>query len=142
MKRYRQTGLILITCFLVISLALALPSCRKMREGAKERQMERLKAEKTDGCVNFTGVWDTNNGELEVLQRGCTAEGTLKGIGGGFYKLVGNVTNDTWDFEWSGPAGSGRGYFTMDPAGAVFIGENGDGQNNTGRGTWDGKMTK
>ena len=142
MKWYRQTGFIVLTFLLVISLALVLPSCRKMREASKEREMENLKAEKTEGCVNFTGVWDTNNGELEVLQRGCDAEGTLKGIGGGFYELAGKVTNDTWDFEWNGPAGRGRGYFTMDPAGSKFIGENGDGENNTGRGTWDGTMTK
>ncbi len=92
MKRYRQSGLIVLTCLLVISLALFLPSCRKIREAAKEREMEKLKAEKTEGCINFTGVWDTNNGELEVLQKGCDAEGTLKGIGGGFYKLTGTVT--------------------------------------------------
>ncbi len=142
MKQYRKGGLIILTCILVVSLALCLPSCRKMKEAGKERRMEKLQAEKTEGCVNFTGVWDTNNGELTVLQEGCAGEGTLEGIGGGFYKLTGNVTNDTWDFEWNGPAGAGRGYFTMDPAGGKFIGENGDGENNTGRGAWDGKMVK
>jgi hypothetical protein len=142
MKRYGRTGLIILTSLLVISLALALPSCRKLREGAKERQMEKLKAETTEGCVNFTGVWDTNNGKLEVLQKGCEAEGTLEGIGGGYYRLAGTVTNDTWDFEWNGPAGRGRGFFTMDPAGAKFIGEHGEGENNTGNGAWDGMMVQ
>jgi hypothetical protein len=142
MKRYKQTGIIVLTSLLVISLALFLPSCRKIKEAAKERQMEKLKAEKTEGCLNFTGVWDTNNGELQVLQRGCEAEGTLVGIGGGLYNLTGTVTNDTWDFKWNGPAGTGRGYFTMDPAGIKFIGENGDGENNTGRGTWGGTMIR
>lgn len=142
MRHFRQSGLIVLTVLLVVSLALCLPSCRKMKEAAEERQMEKLKAEKTEGCVNFTGVWDTNNGQLTVLQRGCAAEGTLVGIGGGHYKLTGNVTNDTWDFEWTGPAGSGRGYFTMDPEGNAFIGENGDGQNNTGKGKWDATMIK
>ena len=142
MKQYRKSGLIILTCILVVSLALCLPSCRKMKEAGKERRMEKLQAEKTDGCVNFTGVWDTNNGELTVLQEGCAAEGTLEGIGGGFYKLTGNVTNDTWDFEWNGPAGAGRGYFTMDPAGGKFIGEHGDGDVNTGKGKWDGILVK
>lgn len=142
MNRYRQSGRIVLTLLLVFCLALLLPSCRKMKEAAEERKMEKLQAEKTEGCVNFTGVWDTNNGQLTVLQRGCEAEGTLVGIGGGYYKLVGNVTNDTWDFEWNGPAGAGRGYYTMDPAGGAFIGENGDGENNTGRGAWDGKLVK
>jgi hypothetical protein len=142
MKRYKQIGLIVLTSLLVVSLAFLLPSCRKMKEAAKERRMEKLKAEITEGCVNFTGVWDTNNGELTVLQHGCEAEGNLAGIGGGYYNLTGNVTNDTWDFEWNGPAGRGRGYFTMDPAGNKFIGENGDAENNTGRGAWDGMMIK
>jgi hypothetical protein len=142
MKQYRKVGLIVLMSIIVVSLALFLPSCRKIKEAAKERQMEKLKAEKTEGCVNFTGVWDTNNGELTVLQHGCDADGTLVGIGGGHYKLAGKVTNDTWDFEWNGPAGAGRGYFTMDPAGGKFIGENGDAENNTGRGTWDGAMIK
>jgi hypothetical protein len=142
MKRYRKIGLLLLTLVLVCGLALSLPSCRKMREAAKEREMEKLKAEKTEGCVNFTGVWDTNNGELTVLQHGCDAEGTLKGTGGGYYSLTGPVTNDTWDFEWSGPKGRGHGYFTMDPAGGKFIGENGQDENNTGGGNWDGTMIK
>jgi len=142
MKQYRRIGLIVLTSLLVVLLALALPSCRKMREAAKERRMEKLQAETTEGCLNFTGVWDTNNGELTVLQKGCEAAGTLVGTGGGRYSLVGNVTNDTWDFEWSGPAGTGRGYFTMDPAGGKFIGENGDGENNTGRGAWDATLIR
>ncbi len=142
MKRFGSIGIIIMTFLLVVSLAVTLPSCRKMRDNAKERQMEKLKAEKTEGCVNITGVWDTNNGKLEVLQKGCEAEGTLEGIGGGYYRLIGNVTNDTWDFEWNGPAGRGRGFFTMDPAGGKFIGEHGDGENNTGNGAWDGMMVQ
>jgi len=142
MKRYRKIGLLVLAALLVASLALALPSCRKAREAMEEKKMEELKAEKTEGCVNFTGVWDTNNGQLEVFQNGCVADGTLAGVGGGHYKLEGSVTNDTWDFTWKGPEGRGRGYFTMDPAGDKFIGEHGEGEENTGKGKWDGTMIK
>jgi hypothetical protein len=142
MKHFYKIGLFFLTILLVAALGLSLPSCRKAREEIKEKKMEELKTEKTEGCINFTGKWDTNNGELTVLQEGCAAEGTLAGVGGGYYKLEGQVTNDTWDFAWKGPEGRGRGYFTMDPEGGKFIGEHGDGENNTGKGKWDGAMVK
>jgi hypothetical protein len=142
MDYYKRTGTLVLSLLLVTALVIALPACRKAREQIKEKKMEELKTETTEGCVNFTGVWDTNNGELTVLQKGCEAEGTLKGIGGGYYKIEGAVTNETWDFSWKGPEGRGRGYFTMDPAGGKFIGEHGDGENNTGKGKWDGTMVK
>ena len=140
MKSLRKEVLVLLTLSISISLILSLPSCRAVRERAKEREMEKLKAEVTEGCVNFTGIWDTNLGELEILQRGCDVEGTLEGTGGGFYRIEGAVVENTLDFEWKGPKGRGLGYFIMDESGNSFTGEYGDEEENSGRGVWDGEM--
>lgn len=145
MKRHTVIWIIFLSALLALSLALTLPGCRKGREAAKDQPKETEATVPTapaEICSLFVGTWDTNHGELTVVQEGCEAVGTLKGIGGGYYKLEGHVTNDTWDFKWKGPEGRGRGYFTMDPAGGKFIGENGDGENNTGKGTWDGVIIK
>lgn len=139
MKPTKKLFFILLTLSISLSLMILLPSCRAAREKAKEREMEKLKEEVTDGCVNFTGKWDTNLGELEILQRGCDAEGTLTGIGGGFYRIEGKVTEDVLDFEWKGPKGNGLGYFKMDESGDSFTGEYGDEEENTGKGVWDGE---
>lgn len=139
LNNYRKGFLLAITILLSIFLLLSVFSCRALKEKAKEKEMERLKEAVTEGCVNFTGNWDTNLGDLEILQRGCEAEGTLYTIGGGFYKLQGVVTDMTLDFSWNGPKGEGSGYFKMDESGASFFGETGQGDENTGTCKWDGK---
>ncbi len=139
LNNYRKGFLLAITIILSISLLLSVFSCRALKEKAKEKQMERLKGVVTEGCVNFTGKWDTNLGDLDILQRGCEADGTLYAIGGGFYKFEGVVTDDTLDFSWIGPKGEGNGYFKMDESGSSFIGETGQGEENTGACKWDGE---
>jgi hypothetical protein len=145
MKRYLKAGVITLVISLAFIVALSLPACRraweKPKEPAKETEVT-VPTAPAEVCADFAGKWDTNRGELTVVQKGCGAEGTLKGIGGGYYKLEGHVTNDTWDFTWKGPAGRGKGYFTMDPAGGKFTGEHGDGDSNTGKGRWDGTIVK
>jgi hypothetical protein len=145
MKRHNVIWIILLSALLAMTLALTLPGCRKAREEAKEQPNKTdviVPTAPAEVCAPFAGTWDTNHGELTVVQEGCEADGTLKGIGGGYYKLEGHVTNETWDFKWKGPEGRGRGYFTMDPVGGRFIGENGEGENNTGKGKWDGTIIK
>jgi hypothetical protein len=139
LSKYRKGFLLAITIILSVSLLLSVFSCRALREKAKEKEMERLKGVVTEGCVNFTGVWDTNLGDLEILQRECEAEGFLHAIGGGVYKLEGVVTDMTLDFSWIGPKGEGSGYFLMDESKTSFKGETGQGEENTGTCKWDGE---
>ena len=143
MKRFLRIGIIPFVVFLALIVAVGLPGCRRAGEKVKEPAKESEVKEPTapaEICSLFAGKWDTNRGELDVVQEGCEAEGTLKGIGGGYYKFEGHVTNDTWDFKWKGPEGRGKGYFKMDPAGKKFTGEHGEGDNNTGKGSWDGTI--
>jgi hypothetical protein len=145
MKRSYTIGIICLVALLGLILAVSFTACRKAKEEVKEPIKGTEVTEPAvpeEVCSSFVGTWDTNHGELTVTQEGCEAEGTLKGIGGGYYKIEGHVTNDTWDFSWKGPEGRGRGYFTMDPAGGKFIGENGEGENNTGKGKWDATLIK
>jgi len=141
MKQHEKITMIFLFAILVMVFAISLPSCGRVKEEAKETEVKELETPPPqEECADFAGKWDTNRGELEVKQEGCEAEGTLKGIGGGYYKFEGHVTEATWDFAWKGPEGRGKGYFTMDPALNAFIGEHGDGENNTGKGKWDGKL--
>ncbi len=142
MRRCYTIGTISLAALLALILAVALPACRKAEEAAKEPEVTELKTVQAEECTSFAGTWDTNRGELTVVQEGCEAVGTLKGIGGGYYEFNGDVMGDTWDFSWKGPAGRGSGSFTMDPAGDKFIGEHGDGEENTGSGRWDGTRVK
>jgi hypothetical protein len=142
MKRCHTIWTISLVALLVLIIAVSLPACRRAAEKPAEPEVTELKTAQADECASFTGTWDTNRGKLTVVQEGCEAVGTLKGIGGGYYEFTGDVTSDTWDFEWKGPAGRGRGYFTIDPAGGTFTGEHGDGEDNTGTGKWDGTMVK
>ena len=142
MKSCHRIGFISLVALLALILAVTLPACRKAKEEAKEPKVTELKTVQAEVCASFTGTWDVNLGELKVVQEGCEAKGTLKGTGGGYYALEGHVTEDTWDFSWKGPEGRGRGYLTMDPAGGKFIGEHGEGENNTGKGKWDGTIIK
>jgi hypothetical protein len=145
MKRCHRIGIIPPVISLVLIAALCLPACRRAGEKPQEPTKEKevtVPTAQAEVCSNFAGKWDTNRGELTVTQNGCEAEGTLAGIGGGHYRLEGHVTGDTWDFAWKGPAGRGKGYLTMDPAGGTFTGEHGEGDNNTGKGRWDGTIIK
>lgn len=145
MKRSYTIGIVSLVALFALMSAVGLSGCRKagsdVAEPANEPEVVAPTAP-AEVCSLFAGTWDTNLGELKVVQEGCEAEGTLKGTGGGYYKLDGHVTNDTWDFSWKGPEGRGRGYLTMDPAGGKFIGEHGQGENNTGKGKWDGMLVK
>ncbi len=143
MKRRRTFGLIFLVALIVVALA-ALPSCRRAREAreaAKEKEAM-VPTAPAEVCTSFAGTWDVNLGELKIIQNGCEATGTLKGTGGGYYALEGHVTGETWDFSWKGPEGRGHGYITMDPAGGKFVGERGEGDNNTGKGTFDGTLVQ
>ena len=132
---------ILVSLFFVFSLV----SCRALREKAKEKEKEKAGTEiETEDvvvydCTDFSGKWDTNLGDLEISQKGCDADGTLIGTGGGAYKIEGTVTDETFDFEWKGPKGRGMGYFKMDESGDKFVGETGEGEENTGQSKWDGE---
>ncbi len=145
MKRFHSIGNLCLAVLVLLTLAVGVTACRKGGGDVTKPPEETgvtAPAVPAEVCASFAGTWDVNLGELKVIQEGCEAEGTLKGTGGGYYAIEGHVTNDTWDFSWKGPEGRGRGYLTMDPAGGKFIGEHGEGENNTGKGKWDGKIIK
>ena len=141
----KRNLIFIITILISLFFVLSLISCRAICEKAKEKEMEKSDTEiETEevvvyDCSDFSGNWDTNLGDLEISQKGCDAEGTLFGIGGGAYKIEGTVTDETFDFEWKGPKGRGMGYFKMDESGDKFVGEMGEGEENTGKGKWDGE---
>lgn len=145
MRRYRRELIFTLTILISLFFVFSLISCRALREKAKEKEMEEPETEmETEeavvyDCADFLGNWDTNLGDLEISQRGCEAEGTLYGTGGGAYKIEGTVTDETLDFKWKGPKGRGMGYFKMDESGDKFVGEWGEGEENTGKGKWDGE---
>jgi len=137
--KYHYRRLFTIVIVVLVSAGIGFSvSCRAVRERAKELKMEKLKSATPEGCVNYTGTWDTNLGSLEIIQEECEMNGVLYGNGGGIYKLEGTITDETCDFSWGGPGGAGLGYFKMDETKNKFVGEYGEGEQNTGNGVWDG----
>ena len=145
---HRKTIVGIVSFIIAASVVLAVCSCGRQQQKPEEKAATPTAvAEKKEGvvekeCLDFSGTWDTNRGDLTITQTDCTAEGTLAGTGGGYYKVEGAVTENTFDFSWKGPAGRGRGYLTLDKSADTLSGELGEGDNTTGKGKWDGFRKK
>jgi pimeloyl-ACP methyl ester carboxylesterase len=78
------------------------------------------------GADAFAGRWMTSFGPLELEAKG-------KGLAGSYgwkpeSKIEGKRVGEAFEFEWSGPNGSGDGRFTLWKDGRTFLGESTFGQ--------------
>lgn len=87
--------------------------------------------------LNFTGIWNTNWGVLEIIQEGNAVTGNYGGNNPGTIK--GTANGKRLDYQWIGENGeSGFGYFELAEDGNSISGEWGAGNDNSGGGIWSG----
>jgi hypothetical protein len=123
----RSTARILVSSILLLLLGAA--GCLSGRADVKPRPLS--------PGVSFSGVWDSNWGEMRLTQKGKRVFGTFKYRNG---SLAGNLDGDVLHFKWkqqeSRYAGSGSGYLQMAPDGQHLEGRWGYSENEIEGGRW------
>ncbi len=90
-------------------------------------------------AVNFSGTYQTNQGELIIMQTDKTVEGSYSGRATG--NISGTVSGNRLDYIWYQPEGRyGHGYFELFDNGRIveIRGRWGNGKSETDGGVWTG----
>ena len=86
--------------------------------------------------VRYAGVWDTNWGQLELMQKGKHVHGRYKGFRNG--SVSGDAEGDVFLFRWTQTESRqwGRGYLKISPDGQTMEGRWGYQKNYGNGGRW------
>lgn len=88
------------------------------------------------GGVRYEGVWDTNWGQLQLMQTGQHVHGSYKGFRNG--SVSGDADGDVFVFRWTQVESRqwGRGYLKLSPDGQSMEGRWGYQKSHGNGGRW------
>jgi hypothetical protein len=92
-------------------------------------------------CPDFSGIWDTNIGTMELNQVGYRINGAGN-FPHGYADIDGEIRGGQLEFQWKGKNASGHGYLIVDEATDQITGEWGLGDEFTGGGAITGTKVR
>jgi hypothetical protein len=112
-------GILILTCLVSSACSGSLPSAEPLPPG-----------------VTFGGIWDSNWGQIKLLQQGSHVSGRYKGFRNG--SVSGDLDGNVFIFKWTQMESRqwGRGYLKMSPDGERLEGRWGYKKNYTNGGRW------
>lgn len=92
-------------------------------------------------CPDFSGIWSTNIGTMELNQVGYRINGAGN-FEHGYVDIDGEIRGGQLEFQWEGKKSSGWGYLIVDEANDQITGEWGYGNESTGGGAITGTKVR
>ncbi len=137
MKQARRHLVFLLSVVLVFSLF----SCVRAAYRSDHPRVGRVVIESPGACPDYSGIWLTNLGKMELNQIKCRITGASN-ISGEYVDIEGEVTGGRFEFSWVGKNNSGYGYLVVDEPNGRIAGEYGFDSASIGGGTITGQKER
>lgn len=124
-----------------VVLLISLIACGRMAHRAGHPRVGGVVIEAPGPCTDYSGIWSTNLGKMELNQVGCRVNGAGN-FEHGYADIDGEVLGGQLEFHWEGKHNSGWGYLIVDEANDSISGEWGYGDEFTGGGAIKGNRLR
>jgi hypothetical protein len=122
---------------LFILIFFMIISCGRMAYRTEHPRVGGAVMEAPGHYPDFSGIWTTNIGRMELNQFGARINGAGN-FAQGYADIDGEIRGDQLEFQWKGKNASGWGYLIVNEANDTITGEWGYGSEFTGGGAITG----
>ncbi len=135
---FKNRNFLFVVSFLII---LTFISCGRVAYRSDHPRVGGVVVEAPGLCPDFSGIWNTNLGTMELNQVGYRIDGAGN-FAHGYSDIDGEIRGGQLEFQWKGKNASGHGYLIVNEATDQITGEWGFGNESTGGGAISGTRVR